>query len=109
MARGPDAWFLTWGIVYEFLRVVTHPRVTQRPWPASRAWDYVKQLLDSPGLQVLRETDRHAEVAAFVTAGLPHLAGNIMHDAHTAILMREHGIRTIYTRDTAFTGSRSSR
>lgn len=25
-----------------------------------------------------------------------------MHDAHTAILMREHGIRRIYTRDTAF-------
>ena len=25
-----------------------------------------------------------------------------MHDAHTAILMREHGIRTIYTRDADF-------
>jgi hypothetical protein len=33
---------------------------------------------------------------------LPHLAGNLMHDAHTAVLMREHGIRVIYTRDTDF-------
>jgi hypothetical protein len=32
----------------------------------------------------------------------PHLAGNLMHDAHTAILMREHGIRRICTRDTDF-------
>jgi predicted nucleic acid-binding protein len=33
---------------------------------------------------------------------LPHLKGSIMHDVHTAVLMREHGIREIYTRDTAF-------
>ena len=31
-----------------------------------------------------------------------HLEGNLMHDAHTAALMREHGIRRIYTRDTDF-------
>ena len=29
-------------------------------------------------------------------------AGNLLHDAHTAILMREHGIRRICTRDTDF-------
>ena len=28
----PDAWYTTWGIVYEFLRVTTHPRVMRRPW-----------------------------------------------------------------------------
>jgi hypothetical protein len=30
------------------------------------------------------------------------VAGNLLHDAHTAILMREHGIRQICTRDTDF-------
>jgi predicted nucleic acid-binding protein len=33
---------------------------------------------------------------------VPHLEGNLMPDAHTAVLMREHGIRRIYTRDTDF-------
>jgi predicted nucleic acid-binding protein len=33
---------------------------------------------------------------------LPHLAGNLFHDAHTAILMREHGIGRICSRDTDF-------
>ncbi len=33
---------------------------------------------------------------------MPWLAGNILHDAHTAILMREHGIGRIHTRDAAF-------
>jgi predicted nucleic acid-binding protein len=35
-------------------------------------------------------------------AELPALRGNLLHDAHTAVLMREHGIRTIYTRDSDF-------
>jgi len=33
---------------------------------------------------------------------LPHIACNLLHDAHTAILMREHGIRQICTRDSDF-------
>lgn len=37
-----------------------------------------------------------------VIADLPALAGNLFHDAHTAILMREHGIRRICSRDTDF-------
>jgi predicted nucleic acid-binding protein len=33
---------------------------------------------------------------------VPGLAGNLWHDAETASLMREHGIRRICTRDTDF-------
>ena len=97
-----DAWYTTWAILYEFLRVTTHPRVMRQPWSAPAAWGFVQALLASPGLGVLGPTQRHAEVAAQVIAELPHLAGNLFHDAHTAILMREHGIRRIITRDTDF-------
>ena len=41
-------------------------------------------------------------MAAEVIKEVPHLSGNLMHDAQTAVLMREHGIKTIYTRDTDF-------
>jgi len=98
----PDAWFTTWPILYEFLRVTTHPRVMHRPLSAAAAWSFVAALLAAPGLSVLAATQRHAEVAGDVIAELPHLAGNLLHDAHTAILMREHGIRRICTRDTDF-------
>ena len=97
-----DAWYTTWAILYEFLRVTTHPRVMRRPWNVSEAWGFVRALLASPGLGVLVATQRHANVAEQVIAELPHLAGNLLHDAHTAILMREHGIRQICTRDTDF-------
>jgi len=96
------AWFTTWGILYEFLRVVSHPRVLRSPLNAAVAWRFVEGLLGSPGLDVLSETDRHGEVAGEVLAELPWLAGNLLHDAHTAVLMREHGVRRIYTRDADF-------
>jgi uncharacterized protein len=38
----------------------------------------------------------------FLVDELRWLAGNPIHDAHTAILMREHGVNRICTRDTDF-------
>jgi predicted nucleic acid-binding protein len=100
--RQAAAWYLTWGIIYEFLRITTHPRVMRRPWEARQAWRFAQVLLASPGLGILVATDRHAAVAARVFEEIPHISGNLVHDACTAILMREHGIRRIYTRDTDF-------
>jgi uncharacterized protein len=100
--KSPGAWYLTWPIVYEFLRVTTHPAVFRRPWPIGDAFAFVEILLASPGLQILAPTDRHAEVARECIDALPDLRGNILHDAHTAILMREHGVRRVLTRDRDF-------
>lgn len=47
-------------------------------------------------------TERHAQVLADVVTEVSGLSGNIIHDAQTAVLMREHGIRRICTRDTDF-------
>jgi toxin-antitoxin system PIN domain toxin len=98
----PDAWYTTWSILYEFMRVTTHTRVMKKPWRAQQAWAFVSALLDSPGLGLLVATQRHRDVVEQVITELPWVAGNIVHDAHTAVLMREHGIRRIYTRDMDF-------
>jgi toxin-antitoxin system PIN domain toxin len=97
-----SAWYVTWGICYEFLRVVTHPRVFRRPWSLGDAWSFLDALLAAPSLGVLVPGERHREVVAEVVREIPHLAGNLVHDAHTAVLMREHGVRRIYSRDTDF-------
>ncbi len=44
----------------------------------------------------------HWETLERILADLTHPAGNIFFDIRTAALMREHGIRTIYTTDTDF-------
>lgn len=97
-----STWYLTWPIIYEFLRVTTHPRVFPRPWPAAEAWAFVEAILAAPGVQIVTGGERHAELLAELLADFPELRGNTLHDAHTVVLMHEHGIRTIYTRDFGF-------
>lgn len=101
-ANEATLWCSTWPILYEFMRIATHPRVFRSPWSTLRTWSYVEELLNADGFSMLSPTERHHDFAARTFRELPHLAGNILHDTHTAVLMREHGIRTIYTHDTDF-------
>jgi toxin-antitoxin system PIN domain toxin len=100
--RRLEPWYTTWPILYEFMRISTHERVFPKPWSAPLAWKFIEALLDSPGLRLLVETQRHAQIAAEVFAEMPELRGNVLHDVHTAILMREHGIHRVVTRDADF-------
>ena len=94
--------FLTWNICYEFLRVTTHHRVLRSPLGSRKAWGFIERLLESPGFFLLVATERHQAVLAQTLAELPDVSGNLIFDLHTAVLMREHGVSRICTRDTAF-------
>lgn len=95
-------WYLTWGIVYEFLRVVTHPKVIHPPRPIQEAWEFVRSVMASPALEVLTATGRHPLALEKSITEVPLLGGNLVHDTHTAVLMREHGVSRIVTRDNDF-------
>ena len=95
-------WYITWGIIYEFLRVVTHPRVFKKPWNVQGAWRFIEGLLASSGLNILVETYQHPRVFQQILEEVGPIAGNLIFDLHIAALMREHGIEAIYTRDTDF-------
>jgi toxin-antitoxin system PIN domain toxin len=101
-SAGATPWYLTWGIIYELLRVATHPRVFARPLTVVKAWAFVGGLLASPSIGLLVETARHPAVVSQLVREVPGLHGNLLHDAHTAALMREHGVRSIVTRDLGF-------
>ena len=95
-------WYVPWTVLYEFMRVVTHPKVFPNPWSVREAWGFIETLLASPGLRVLTETAMHRRIAAEIIDTHPFIAGNLIFDLHTAILMREHGVEVIYTRDAEF-------
>ncbi len=94
--------FLTWSVCYEFLRVTTHARAPVSPGRLRKAWGFLAALLASPGFDLLVATPRHAAVLAQTVAELPDVRGNLAHDLYTAVLMREHGVSRICTRDTDF-------
>lgn len=62
----------------------------------------LRALLASPSLRILAETDRHEAVLAEIVEDVPGVKGNLVRDAHIAVVMREHGIRQIAARDGVF-------
>jgi len=99
---GNTPWALTWPIAYEFLRIATHARVFPKPLTARQAFDFLTPLLDSELVTVLRPTARHRQLMQETIEKFGKPAGNIFHDLHTAVLMREHGVSEIMTADTDF-------
>ena len=100
-ATGRAPWAIPWPCVYEFLRVVTHPRVYHPPMPSAAAMSDVRRILASPSLVLLGETTRHGEVMASVIEA-SGATGNLIHDAHIAALCLEHGVSELVTGDRDF-------
>ena len=94
--------FLTWGVCYEFLRVTTHLRILRSPMSMREAWQFLEDLLEEPNFGMLHPTQRHGAVLSEIIEEFPDLRGSISHDVHTAVLMREHGITRICSRDSDF-------
>ncbi|MCZ7560257.1 MAG: PIN domain-containing protein [Burkholderiaceae bacterium] len=100
--KSSAAWYLTEGIVYEFLRASTHPRVFPAPLAASDAVSFLAPMLTSTRFTVLSAGPRHWSVLSEVIAELRSPSGNLFFDIRTVALMREHGVRRIYSADTDF-------
>lgn len=101
-ARSADQWYLTEGILYEFLRVSTHPRVFERPLSWSEAVSFLSAFVTSDRFRIITAGSSHWPLLKEVLSELTHPAGNLFFDIRTAVLMREHGIRRLYTTDTDF-------
>jgi len=102
IGRTADPWYLSEGVVYEFLRVATHPKVFPQPLAWREGLDFLVPILEIDQVGVLRAGDSHWALLADVLADLTHPSGNLFFDIRTVVLMREHGIRRIYTTDTDF-------
>ena len=101
LAEGPEPWAIPWPCAYEFLKVVTHPRIYKPPMPPDRARADLRAVLASPSVLLLAETPRHAEVMEDVLSE-SGATGNHVHDAHIAALCQEHGIDELLTADSDF-------
>ncbi len=100
-ASSREVFCLAWPTVMSYLRVVTHSGILAHPLAPDRAMENIEALLRLPHVRLLAEEEGFWEVYREVTSGVP-VRGNLVPDAHLAALLRQHGIRTLYTNDSDF-------
>lgn len=100
---GWDSWFVSWGVVYEYLGVVTRPHLfPDAVLSLSEAIENILHFIQSPQVEVIQETPEHVRYLQEVDLESQPVSGRIIHDAHIVVLMKEHDLRTIYTADADF-------
>jgi uncharacterized protein len=82
---------LPWASLLAFLRLVTNPRVFERPESMIDAWQQVRAWLACETVWIPQPTERHANLLNELLA-LPGLNANLVPDAHLAALAIEHGL-----------------
>lgn len=91
---------IPWHSSLAFVRMVSNPRIFERPAVISEAWKQVEAWLDCESVWIPGPTERHAEVMATLLS-LPGLTANQVPDAHLAGLAIEHGL-VVCTTDNDF-------
>jgi toxin-antitoxin system PIN domain toxin len=80
-----------WPTTLAFLRLVTNPRMFERPEPIGEAWRQVEEWLDRPVAWIPEPTEHHRDVLKALLGG-HGIRGNLVPDAHLAALAIEHGL-----------------
>ena len=100
IAAGPEILYLFWPVLLGYLRIVTHPGILTNPLSPADALRNVESLLDRPHVRAPGELDGFWSIFRSTAGDRPR--GNDVPDAHVAALMRQHGVRVIYTHDRDF-------
>lgn len=100
-ASGSDVFYLTWPTIMGYLAIATHAAVFARPLSPDEAMRNIDGLLALPHARVLTEDEGFWDLYR-ETAGAVPLRGNLVPDAHVATLLRQHGVRDLYTHDRDF-------
>lgn len=100
-ADDPDILCLTWPVLMAYQRIATHHAIFAKPLAPEIAWGNVEKLIALPRARIVTETDTFPDDYRQITDEVM-AAGNLVPDAHIATILREHGVRRLYTADTNF-------
>lgn len=85
---------LPWQTIGAFLRIVTHPRITENPLTPADAWSYVAAWLAVPVVWIPPATESTARVYAGICEQV-EVTGNLVPDAQLAALAMEQGVEVV--------------
>jgi uncharacterized protein len=94
-------WAIPWPCVYEFLGVVTHPKIYSPPTPLQLAVDQIEGWLAAPTLVLLGEASGYWPALCDLLKQ-SRVTGRRVHDARIAALCLHHGVSELWTTDRDF-------
>lgn len=97
-----EIFFLSWQVVYEYVRIVTHPKILRKPLGIAQAAEDVKKYHADSRCRMLQETSEHLATVMSIWKDIPTARGNFVHDTHYAALLKEHAVKTVVTADSDF-------
>lgn len=92
--RGERRVALPWQTIGAFVRIITHPRVTDSPLTGVEAWTFVQDWLAVPVCWIPAPTTRTARTLGMLIKR-HGLSGNAIPDAQLAALAIEHGVSVV--------------
>lgn len=100
-ASGSEAFYLAWPTVMAYLRIATHPKIFTNPLSPTDAHHNMAQLLS---LSHCRVVDAGADFWANYKslAAEYHPSGNLVPDLYLAAILKQNGIKRLYTCDRDF-------
>ena len=102
LLAGDEDWCIGWQVVYEYVRITTHPSIHRKPMTLQGALADLDPYLSADRGHVLVHSEQHRPILESVAAAVPSARGNFLHDLHYAVLLREHGVSRIFTADSDF-------
>lgn len=82
---------LPWESLLAFVRIVSNPRIFEKPESVRDAWEQVEEWLGNSSVWIPGPTERHAEIIGPLLRG-PGSQSKLVMDAHMAALAIEHGL-----------------
>lgn len=98
---GPDLFCLAWPTLMAYLRMVTHPAIVSPPLPPREAEENVRSLVRLPNVRLLAEQEGFWDLYRQSTQDIV-VRGKLVPDTHLATLLRQHGVKLLYTNDRDF-------
>jgi uncharacterized protein len=100
-AKDRELFCIAWTTAMAYVRIVTHAGILDSPLTPAEALTNIASLEQLPHVRML--TEKEGFLAAYQEViGEDPVRGKLVPDAHLAAILRQHGVRALYTNDTDF-------
>jgi len=98
LAESLTPWAIPWSCLFEFLAIVTHPKIYKPPTPLEDALQQIDCWLESPTLELLGEGENFW-LTLRQSLTFAKIRGPMVHDVRIANVCLYHGVDVFWTAD----------